>query len=327
MGRKTPHLILLNLGTPESATEDGVRAFLAEFLADPEVVDFPPILWRPILHGMILRTRPRRVARQYAAIWDAKGSPLRIATDRMVAALRTLAGPACTVAAAYRYGEPSIATALREVLDDAVRPTIVVPLFPHRTGATTGTAIAETRRVAANAGAPHRVRVELLAPDDEGFVTALAERWRATMAAADAAPDHLVVSFHGIPIRYARRERNQYVEDCQATTRAFLQAIGWPVERATVAYQSRFGPERWLEPATAAVLEALPARGVRNVAVMAPGFLTEGLETLEELAIRGREAFIAAGGESFTYVPAVEDHPALMASLLALATRGATGAP
>ena len=312
------HLILVNLGTPTAPTAPAVREFLAEFLSDPAVVDLPAWLWQPILRGIILRRRPARVAHQYATIWRDDGSPLRVATGRMVAGVRALAGGRFAVVEAYRYGEPSLASVMNRLARESTGPVIVVPLFPQRTDATTATARCKATEAAEEAGVGDRLVNRLIAPDDPGYIEALADRWR-TALANEPEPDHLVVSFHGIPTRYDRREGQTYTKDCALTTRAFLSAIGWPADRATLAYQSKFGPEPWLKPATADLLEGLPKRGVRSVAVVTPGFLTEGLETLEEIAIRGRESFVEAGGERFLYIAATEDHPALLASLARLA--------
>ena len=312
-----PHLLLVNLGTPTAPTAEAVRTFLAEFLADPAVVDLPRLLWLPILYGMILRRRPARVAHQYRAIWTVAGSPLRVATNLMVRDIQALAGDALTVSAAYRYGEPSLDTAMRELAKQGGGPIIVSPLFPQRTDATTGTAFRRAREAAARAGIADRVFERLVAPDEPRYIEALAARWRTAVSGGEQ-PDHLVISFHGIPVRYNRRERRAYTTDCEATTRAFLAAIAWPAERATLAYQSKFGPEPWLTPATAEVLAQLPARGVQRVAVITPGFVTEGLETLEEIGIRGLETFTAAGGRSLLRIGAAENHPAFLAALMAL---------
>lgn len=314
-----PHLLVVNLGTPTAATPEAVRSFLEEFLGDPEVVDLPRWLWLPILHGVILRRRPQRVARQYASIWTPDGSPLRAATERIVTGLRALATGRFTASAAYRYGEPSLDTELARLARESSGPIVVVPLFPHRTGPTTGTAFGRAREMAARAGAASRLVERSVPADDPHYVAALAGRWHDALAKLARPPEHLVVSYHGLPVRFDRQEGGTYSADCRATTRAFLAASGWPEERTTHAYQSRFGPERWLGPATADVLAELPRRGVQSVAVMAPGFLTEGLETLEELGIRGRETFVEAGGTDFAYVPAVEDHPAMLEALAALA--------
>jgi ferrochelatase len=314
-----PHLLLVNLGTPAAPTAKSVRAFLSEFLSDPAVVDLPRWIWGPILNRFVLRSRPRRVAEMYASIWTGEGSPLRVATERMVGAARAHASGACTVSSAYRYGEPSLDSEMRRLSRGQSGPVVVVPLFPQRTDATTGTAFKCAREAAARAGIADRYREALVAPDDAGYVAALADRCRAAFDDAGAPPDHLVVSFHGIPVRYDRRERGEYTRDCQATTRALLAALAWPQERATLAYQSKFGPEPWLTPGTAPVIETLGHGGVKRIAVVTPGFLTHGLETLEEIAIRGRESFIAAGGSELRLVGTVEDHPAMIDSLVRLA--------
>lgn len=318
-GSARPHLLLVNLGTPEAPTAEAVRVFLREFLSDPAVVDFPRWIWRPILERMILRSRPRRVAAMYASIWTDRGSPLRVATERMVQAARDFAGDRCTVSSAYRYGEPSLQSEMQRLAREHDGPVFTVPLFPQRTNATTGTAFERAREAAGSAGIGHGYREALIAPADDGYISALAARCLETMRGSGAPPDHLVISFHGIPVRYDRNEGRQYTRDCEQTAAALLAAIAWPASRATLAYQSTFGPERWLTPATATVIEELARRGTRHVAVVTPGFLTHGLETLEEIGIRGREVFLAAGGKQLDLVGTVEDHPAMIESLVRLA--------
>lgn len=314
-----PHLILVNLGTPQKATPESVREFLGEFLSDPAVVDLPPWIWRPILRFFVLRSRPARVAEAYRSIWAPGGSPLRVATERLVEAVRIHGGDRLTVSAAYRYGEPSLDSEMQRLARTHEGPVVVLPLFPHRTEATTGTALQRAREAAARVALSPQLNERLIHPADPGYISALAARWLEALDVSDQPPEHLVVSFHGIPVRYNSREHRQYTLDCEETTSALLCAIDWPCDRATLAYQSKFGPEQWLTPATAAVIKALPARGVRSVGVIAPGFLTDGLETLEEIGIRAREDFLARGGQSFLLVQAVEDHHALVASLVRLA--------
>lgn len=315
-----PHLLLVNLGTPDAPTSGAVRAFLSEFLSDPAVVDLPRWLWRPILELFVLRSRPRRVAAMYKSVWSEQGSPLRVATERMANAARAAAAGSCTVSCAYRYGEPSLDTEMRRLAREHDGPVVVVPLFPQRTDATTGTAFKRAREAAARAGVANRYNEALVAPADAGYVAALADRCRAAFNQGDWRPEHLVISFHGIPVRYDRREHGQYTRDCEDTARALLDALPWPESQATLAYQSKFGPEPWLAPATAPVIEALGRRGLRRVAVVTPGFLTHGLETLEEIAIRARETFVEAGGGELCLVGTVEDHPAMIGSLVRLAT-------
>ncbi len=314
-----PHLVLVNLGTPKEPSPASIREFLDEFLSDPAVVDLPRWLWLPILRGMVLRKRPARVAELYRSIWSAGGSPLRVATEQIVAGVRERASGRFGVSAAYRYGEPSLDTVMQTLAGDGTGPVIVSPLFPQRTDATTGTAFRRAREAAERAGIAERLVERLIHPADPRYVEAMAAQWRRAVAEADHEIEHVVVSFHGIPVRYDRREGGVYVRDCAATTRAFLEAIDWPRDRATLAFQSKFGPEPWLKPATADVLEELPRRGVRRVAVITPGFLTEGLETIEEIGIRGRESFLEAGGTHFLRVGSVEAESAFLDALAALA--------
>jgi len=308
----------VNLGTPTEPSPAAVREFLDEFLSDPAVVDLPRWLWAPILRGIVLRTRPARVAEQYASIWSAGGSPLRVATEQIVAGVLERAEGRFGVSAAYRYGQPSLDAVMGALANEGTGPVIITPLFPHRTDATTGTAFRRAREAAARAGVAHRLVERLIHPADAGYVEAMAAQWRRSTAAAGHDIEHLVISFHGIPVRYDRREGSLYVQDCQATTNAFLDAIAWPRERATLAFQSKFGPESWLKPATAEVLEELPRRGVRRIAVITPGFLTEGLETIEEIGIRGRDSFLEAGGTHFLRIGSVESESAFLDALAAL---------
>lgn len=308
-----PDIILVNLGTPEAPTPAAVRRFLAEFLADPMVVDLPRWLWTPILRGIILRRRPARVAEQYRAIWSEGGSPLAIGTRRMVTALAGALGDGRSVEQAYRYGAPGLAGLVQQRLDRQQRPVRVVPLFPQPTAATTGTVEALVSRLDADRGL---VEVRTLAADAPGYIEALVDRCRETFAAGSGPPDQLLISFHGIPVRVDRKEQQLYSRACSRTAEALRHGLGLTPETATLCYQSRFGPEPWLGPATFDLLEKLPSRGAGNMAVVCPGFLTEGLETLEEIGVRGRQVFEVAGGESLRLVPAVEDHPAMIRCLL-----------
>ena len=290
-------IVLVNLGTPEAPEPASVRAFLEEFLSDPMVVDYPAWLWRPIL-AMILRSRPEKVAKMYRSVWLPEGSPLTAGTRRIAEALTAETGAHVTFA--FRYTQP----ALTRVLAGNGRP-IIVPLFPQRTGSSSGTI--ETL-------VGDRAEIRRIEPDEPGYIAALADLWRQTIIGHDP-PEHFVVSFHSIPVRYDRAEGGRYRRDCETTYRALLAHIDWPEEKATLTYQSRFGPERWLGPQTAVVLHDLPRAGIERVAVATPGFLTEGLETLEEIGMRGRRTFERAGGKRFYRVPCVEAHPAFVRSL------------
>lgn len=314
-----PHLLLVNLGTPDAPTPESVRRFLDEFLSDPDVIDFPKWFWQPILQGIILRTRPKKVAHAYESIWTPEGSPLRASTERIVAQLRAESNGEFTVSAAYRYGEPSIASEKARLQAEGVEKIVVVPLFPQRTSSTTGTAFRRAFESAVALQLDVPVIDRVIPATDPGYIQAQADRYFEAIANEPAPPDHIVISYHGIPERYDRNERRAYSSDCCHTTTALLEAIQWPVAKATLTFQSKFGPEKWLTPATDAVLEALPARGIKSVAVITPGFVTDGLETIEEIGDRGRESFLEAGGERFIRVAAVDTHPAFIRSLAQLA--------
>ena len=309
-------LILANLGTPAAATPEAVRAFLEEFLSDPMVVDYPAWFWRPVLRRMVLKNRPARVAEAYRSIWRPGGSPLQDDTVRLVAAAAARLAGAWSVAYAYRYGERSLERVVTERLAAGDARIVVVPLFPQRTSSSSGSILVEAARLSRERGLDGRLLVRELSPVAPGYVDALADRVRA--AFGDTPPEHLLVSYHGIPVRYDRAEGGRYRADCQATTDALLAALAWPAGKATHAYQSTFGPEPWIGPTTAKRIEAMARGGVRSLGVVTPGFLTDGLETLEEIAMRGRESFEAAGGSHYVTVPAAADHPRLVDDLVAL---------
>ncbi|TVP47648.1 MAG: ferrochelatase [Gemmatimonadales bacterium] len=315
----TPTILLVNLGTTDAPTPEAVRGFLREFLGDPRVVDWPAWFWRPVLERVVLRSRPRRVARLYASIWSEDGAPLRVGTESLGAGLQAALGVEARVEVAYRYGTPGLAAALRDAR--ARGPVVVISLFPHRTSSTTGTLDALVAEVVSE-GDGHPVRLLHPEPDDAGYIEALAGRWDEARAGATEVPEHLVLSYHGIPVRHDRREGGTYRDGCYRTTGAFLERIGWDPTRATTTFQSRFGPEPWLGPATDATLVELARKGIGGVAVLTPGFLTEGLETLEEIGVEARQEFLAAGGRSFLRVPCVGAHPALVEAFVRLARDG-----
>lgn len=313
-------VILVNLGTTRAPEPEAVRAFLDEFLSDPMVVDYPGWFWKPVLRGIILRSRPHRVAKLYESIWTTEGSPLDVETRAMAREVQTQLGDAIGVRYAYRYGEPSVRDELRRAREERCDEILVVPLFPQRTGSTTGTIERLVRDVASELDVRDRVRIEYVAPDDSGYIAAQAARWREVLT-DDRPPDHVVISFHGIPRRYDRNEGSMYRRDCEATHHALLRRVDWPEDRATLAYQSKFGPEPWIGPTTADVIESLGREGTEAIAVATPGFLTEGLETVEEIGIQNRERFFEAGGRRFLRVPCIGAHPAFVASLVELARR------
>lgn len=317
--RADTELIVANLGTPEAATPEAVRDFLNEFLSDPMVVEYPRWFWIPLLRGIILRTRPKRVAEAYQSIWSSGGSPLRVQTEALVASMQEQAPDGTLVASAYRYGEPSIEQRLTRAFERSER-VVFTTLFPQRTRSSSGSPAREAVRVAKKLGCFDRLTIRPMSFTDKLYVEALSDKVRQTAAEFEGAePIHLLTSFHSIPAAVNRREGERYTQDCSATYRAMLSALEWPEERAGLAYQSVFGPAKWVGPATADRLEALPGEGVKRLLVTMPGFLTDGLETLEEIGEEGQETFLKAGGEEFRCTSAVADHPRLARALLGLA--------
>ena len=314
--------ILVNLGTPSAPTEAAVRAFLGEFLADPMVVELPPWLWRPFLSLVVLRKRPARTAEAYRAVWTEQGSPLAVGTQRLSAALAARAPAGVRVVHAYRYGGAErVDRVLARALADGGR-AVVTPLFPQPTASSSGTIEALVQKTAAREGAGERVRLALVPPDDPDYVAAVVEHLREAEARiAGGRADHLVFSFHGIPARVDRREGQRYSSACRLTAAAVTAALGRAPETVTLAFQSKFGREPWLAPATADVLVERARAGDRRLLVATPGFLTGGLETLEELGLRGRRAFLDAGGLELRLSDPPSGHPRFLAALLAAFAR------
>jgi len=313
-------VLLVNLGTPDAPEPGAVRRYLAEFLSDRRVVEIPPILWQPILRGAVLTTRPAKSARAYGLIWSDAGSPLAAITRAQADALQADLGPAARVTYAMRYGEPAIGPATDALIAAGCDRILVVPLYPQYCGATTATAVDAVGAHLATLRAQPSLRFLPPYPDDPAYIGALKASVEAGLAALDFAPDVLLASFHGMPER-TRALGDPYHDQCQTTARLLSDALGRPVE---VAFQSRFGRARWLEPATEATLARLGGEG-RSVAVFAPGFAADCLETLEELAIRGKQTFERAGGRNFAYLPCLNADAAGLAMLTALVRRELAG--
>ena len=296
-------VLLVNLGTPDAAEPRAVRRYLKEFLSDRRVVEIPPLVWQPILRGAVLTTRPRKSAHAYQQVWTDAGSPLAAITRAQAAALRGAFGPDVTVDWAMRYGNPAIGERLRALKDAGCERILLAPLYPQYCAATTATA--NDKAFAALAGMRWQPAVRTLPPyhDDPRYIAALKASVEASLAALDFVPDAVLASFHGMPQRTLELG-DPYHCHCVKTARLLGEALGRDL---TVAFQSRFGRARWLEPATDRMLAELAGRGVRRLAVVAPGFAADCLETLEELAIRGREQFLAAGGTDFAYLPCLND--------------------
>ncbi len=300
-------VLLVNLGTPAAPTAQAVRAYLAEFLSDPRVVRLPRLLWLPLLYGVILNVRPRRSARKYAAIWMPEGSPLAVHSERQAKLLSArLSRP---VASAMRYGEPSIAAGVARLRASGAGRTIVLPLYPQYAEST-----AESVR---DAIGPDAAMIEHF-HDHPAYIAALAAGVQAHWKAHGRA-ERLVLSFHGLPRRAVARG-DPYEKQCYATARLLASALAVGESEFLVTFQSRFGPAEWLQPYTQATLIDLARRGVKTLDVACPGFVSDCLETLEEIAIGGREAFLAAGGGEMRVIPCLNEDPAWIDALGAIVT-------
>jgi ferrochelatase len=314
-------VLLINLGTPDAPEAGAVRRYLGQFLTDPRVIEIPPIAWRPILHGIILRTRPRKSAHAYSQVWTDDGSPLAAITARQARALQERLGEDAIVDWAMRYGNPSIAAAMERLVAAGATRILAAPLYPQYCAATT--ASANDALFAAVAARRWQPALRTLPPyyDDPIYIDALKTDLERQLAALDFTPDRLLLSFHGMPQRTLALG-DPYHCHCQKTARLLGEAMGREVD---VAFQSRFGRAKWLEPATDQRLRSYPARGVTKLAIAAPGFAADCLETLEELGIRGREDFLAAGGTHFASLDCLNDGNDGMAMIDALVRRELAG--
>ena len=313
-------VLLINLGTPDAPEARAVRRYLAEFLSDPRVIEIPKLAWMPILHGIVLRTRPKKSAEAYNQIWTNEGSPLRATAHRQAEALRKRL-PDVSVHYAMRYGHPGIAAALENMTREGCTRILVAPLYPQYSAATTATANDAVFGVLARMRWQPAIRTLPPFYDDPLYIGALAQNLSRQIAALDFTPERLLLSFHGMPVRTLELG-DPYHCHCRKTARLLSEALGRDVD---VSFQSRFGRAQWLEPATDATLAAYPRNGVRRVAVAAPGFSADCLETLEELGIRGRHSFSHAGGEAFALLDCLNDSPESTAMLERLIERELAG--
>ena len=313
-------VLLINLGTPDAPEARAVRRYLAEFLSDPRVIEIHPLAGKPILHGIILRTRPRRSAQAYNQIWTNEGSPLRAIAHRQAAALRKRL-PDISVHYAMRYGNPGISAAFENMASEGCTRILAAPLYPQYCAATTATA--NDAVFAALAAMRWQPALRTLPPyhDDPLYIEALAASLKRQLAALDFAPERLLLSFHGMPVRTLDLG-DPYHCHCRKTARLLGEALG---RETDVAFQSHFGRAKWLEPATEALLAHYPRDGVKSIAVATPGFSADCIETLEELGIRGRETFRRAGGEQFALLECLNDSPEGMDMLTRLVSRELAG--
>jgi ferrochelatase len=280
-----------------------VREYLAEFLSDPFVVDYPRALWAPVLHGVVLNVRPRKTARAYARIWLEGESPLLRFTRRQAERL-ALRLPDMRVDFAMRYGAPSLAGRLSALRAEGVLEVGVVPLYPQYSRTTTGSVATAIEAALSAMRDPPVIAVAPAFFEHPLYIEALARSYRGH--APGFAPERALLSFHSLPERLVRKG-DPYKEQCEATARLLRRAMGWTDDFAPLTYQSRFGPEKWLGPSTLGEARRLAKSGVQRLAVMTPGFMADCLETLDEIAVRVRGAFLDAGGAEFAAIPCLND--------------------
>jgi ferrochelatase len=301
-------VLLCNLGTPDAPTPSALRRYLAEFLGDPRVVEIPKPVWWLILHGIILRLRPAKSAAKYASIWTPEGSPLKVWTERQAQALQgwlQRQGHQVTARYAMRYGNPSIASELDALKAQGITRVLILPAYPQYSGTTTASVVDAVTHWSTRIRHLPELRFINRYHDDAGYIAALAARISAYWQ-EHGRPDKLVLSFHGVPERTLHLG-DPYHCECHKTARLLADKLGLTREQVQLTFQSRFGKAKWLEPYTEPTLIALAQAGVKRVDVACPGFTSDCLETLEEIAQEAREAFLHAGGEQFHYIPCLND--------------------
>lgn len=320
-------ILLINLGTPEAPTPSAVRTYLREFLSDRRVVEIPRLLWWPILYLFVLTRRPKASAARYRQVWMREGSPLRVYTERQTSLVRGYLGDRLrvplTVDYAMRYGTPAIATKLAALQAQGCDRILLVPLYPQYSASTTATAFDESFAALSRLRNQPEIRTIRHFHDDPGYIAALEQSVRDFWMKRDR-PDVLVISFHGVP-RRSLDLGDPYHCECQKTGRLLAESLGLGEEQYRVTFQSRFGRAEWLKPYTTETLIELGKRGVPRVDVICPGFVSDCLETLEEIAIEGKELFLTAGGREFHQVPCLNDRHEWIAALTGLIERNLAG--
>ncbi len=310
-------ILLVNLGTPDAPTAKALRPYLKEFLSDPRVVEIPRALWWLILNGVILNTRPKKSAAKYASIWSTDGSPLRVHTEKQAKLLegwlsQQVATP-FRVDYAMRYGSAAIPDALARMKAEGCDRILILPAYPQYAASSTATAIDMACAWMQSVRNQPALRTVKHYHDHPAYIRALAANIRDDWQ-RNGRPDVLLMSFHGVP-KYTLDKGDPYHCECQKTGRLLTEALGLEAKQVRISFQSRFGKAQWLQPYTDKTLEALGREGVKRVDVVAPGFTADCLETLEELAMEGRDSFLTSGGKEFRYIPALNEHPQWIAAL------------
>lgn len=328
-------VLVAQLGTPAAPTPKALRSYLNQFLSDRRVIDYHPFLWQPILQGIILRTRPRRSARLYQRIWLKEGSPLLIYSQKQQEMLQALLGDSYRVIVGMTYGQPAIKEAVRTLEAEGIDRIIVLPMFPQYSSTTTAsiydsvyTAVAGRHGFLLHDHKRFIPSLRFVAPyyDYPPYIEAMRAHLQETIAALPARPDKYIITFHGIPARYVRTG-DPYRQQCERTAQLLAEAMQWQADDWLISFQSRFGPENWLEPYTEDVLTSLHSQGVERPLVFSPGFVTDCLETLDELGNEGQEQFEAGGGhrEHYHLAACLNDHPLWIDTLADLVRQNAAG--
>lgn len=300
-------VLLVNLGTPDGTDYWSMRRYLSEFLSDPRVIEVPQPLWQLILQGPILTFRPSKSGRAYKKIWTDEGSPLLVYTRRQAEKLSARIGSdKLMVDFAMNYGNPSIAAKIEGLKDQGCDRICVVPLYPQYSATTTASVCDRTFKALSKMRWQPAVRTAAAFCDQPAYIEALSNRIKQHIAALDFTPDKVLMSYHGIPKAYLDKG-DPYHCQCHKTTRLVSQHLGWEEGFAMTTFQSRFGPTQWLQPYTDKTLESLPVQGSKKVVVVSPAFISDCLETLEELAMEGRDTFLKAGGEAYSVAPCLND--------------------
>jgi ferrochelatase len=322
-------ILLVNLGTPDGTDYRSMRRYLAEFLTDRRVIEWNPLYWYPILYGIVLNRRPQKSGKLYASIWNKERneSPLRTFTrsqaEKLVASLGEADGR-LRVDWAMRYGNPSVEERLKILMRDGCDRVLLFPLYPQYAASTTATANDAAFRALLKMRWQPAIRTVPPYHDEPTYIEALAASLKTSLDKLDFEPETVLASYHGIPVAYFE-QGDPYHCHCMKTTRLLREALGWEKERLMATFQSRFGPEEWLKPYTDVTLQELPKRGVKRVAVITPGFASDCLETLEEIAVRGEESFHEAGGEKYAFIPCLNDSPEGMRVIETLVRRELMG--
>jgi ferrochelatase len=325
-------ILLVNLGTPAAPTPAALRTYLKQFLSDPRVVEIPRLVWWLILNGIILNVRPAKSAAKYAAVWTKDGSPLKVNTEAQAKLLQGWLGSsgmdgeqALRVDWAMRYGQPSVEAALDRLKAEGVERTLILPLYPQFAASTTASVFDAVADWLKRIRYPMELRLVRNYHDDPAYIAALAatvrEHW-----AAHGRPDQLVMSFHGLP-KYTLTKGDPYFCQCQKTGRLLAEALNLPPSEYRITFQSRFGKAEWLQPYTQPTLETLAREGTQRVDVICPGFVADCLETLEEIAMECKTAFLDNGGREFHYIPCLNQRPDWIAALGGIARQHLGGWP